>query len=108
MIWMKSQLKAISLFAIYSLATSAHALDTFECVRGLMGVTEHANLQLGRRGVEKPFFEGDYMVFPEVSKRKLAGFFIYRGDKAWHYDAVENLKHDNAMRRFSLLSAPFK
>lgn len=90
----------------------ANALDQFECARGLISVTEQANLQDRRKGVEKPFFEGDYLVFPEIRGRRLAGFYVYKGDKAWHYDAVENIKeksnHNNATHLFSIVSAPFK
>lgn len=85
----------------------AVALDVFECLRGLLSVTERANLQAGRKGVEKPFFEGDYLVFPEVSRRRLAGFYVYKDKKAWHYDAIERLKQVNGSSLFPLVSAPF-
>lgn len=92
---MKSRLKH-SLFIFFTTCTSfygglARALDTFVCVRDLLPVTEPADFQAHRRGLEKPFIiNSKYMVFPEVTRTSVAGFYIYSEDKAWYYDAVES------------------
>jgi hypothetical protein len=109
MILTKSRHKFVLLTILIALSGGrASALNRFECLRGLISVTEQASLQDKRKGVDKPFFEGDYLVFPEVTRKRLAGFFVYKGTKAWHYNAVERLKNNNAKHQFSINSAPFK
>ena len=85
----------LRLFAILLIPISysgrVGALDTFACVRDLMPITEQAEFQSHRPGLERPFLPSPmYMVFPEVANATVTGFYIYApAGKAWYYDAVE-------------------
>lgn len=80
----------LSLLILLLFSLQARALNTFECLRDIMQVTDRGNYQKKRTDVERPFMVGDkHMVFPEVVKRKVTGFFVYDHKSAWYYDAVE-------------------
>jgi hypothetical protein len=95
----KSRLKTLVCTLLFSVGGRASALNTFECVRGLMPITEPASFSK-RVDVEKPFVaEGKYLVFPEVKGSQLAGFYIYLGNKAWHFDSIQPLGQTSAVTR---------
>lgn len=78
------------LLALLFYTGAAAASDPYSCVRDLMPITELAAHQVHRSGVEKPFtLLQKYIVFPEVTRGRLSGFFVYSDDKAWYYDSVE-------------------
>lgn len=68
----------------------AEGFNTFACLRDLLPLTDRGTFQSQRTDVEKPFLRDDkYVIFPEVIKRKLSGFFVYDHAGAWYYDTVE-------------------
>jgi hypothetical protein len=73
-------------------------------VRDLMPITEQTAFQVKRKNVEKPFVVSDkYLVFPEVSKTEVTGFYVYGPGKAWYYDEVE--EHDQRRQLTDLKSS---
>lgn len=54
-----------------------------------MTVTNRGAFQRQRKEVESPFLRDDrYIVFPEVVKRKVTGFFVYDEKGAYYYDTA--------------------
>ena len=118
---MKNQLKSLVLAFITLNAGHAFALETFECVRDLIPITEQAAFQSKRKQVEKPFMASEkYMAFPQVIKDAVTGFFLYSSGHAWYYDSVESadpsvietprsiadLKRTNQFTLFNLVVQP--
>lgn len=61
----------------------------FTCLKELMTVTDRGAFQRQRRDVEKPFVRDErYIVFPEVVKRNLTGFFVFDEKNAYYYDTA--------------------
>ena len=90
MILKTSRLKPLVLIGVALSAVTVQASNTFECVRDLMPITEQATFQGARSSVESPFVQsGKFIVFPEVSKDHLTGFFVYSKTSAKYFDAVE-------------------
>lgn len=90
MILKTNQLKKMALIVLLLQMGRASALDVFNCVRDLMPITEQAAFQVRRVDVEKPFMSSEkFMIFPEVKKGVVSGFFIYTPGKAWYYDRAQ-------------------
>jgi hypothetical protein len=118
MMILKTNRLKLGLAAVLIMAAArVHALDTFECVRDLIPVSEQAAFQSKRKGFEKPFMVSErFMVFPEVNKDSVIGFFIYNAGHAWHYDSVEKsdgslqpvleLKRDEPNTLLNLIAQP--
>ncbi len=78
------------LFILVPQIAGAKELNPFMCLRDLMPLTDRGAFQKQRDGVEKPFLRDDrYIIFPEVIKRKLSGFFVYDEKGAYYYDSAE-------------------
>jgi hypothetical protein len=78
------------LFTISLLPSAAQALSTYECLRDLMPITDRASLQNKRQNVEEPFaLDEKFVIFPEVVKDAVVGFYFYGPKGAAYYDAVE-------------------
>jgi|GEM_PF-5236218 len=91
--------KALNFFILFfvSLPAGAEGFNAFECLRDLMPLTNHGVYQGKRIDVEKPFvIDGKYIVFPEVTARKLIGFFVYDARGAYYYDTIEIKKENGA------------
>jgi hypothetical protein len=114
-----NQLKNLALTLVLLSGGRVHALDAFECVRDLLPITAQAAFQGHRKDVEKPFMLSDkYMVFPEVRKGSVTGFFVYAAGNAWYYDSVEikdaaeksrplgDLKRTGEFSLYSLVAQP--
>lgn len=88
---MKTNLRRAFLIVILAgLGPKASALNTFECVRDLLTVTDRASFSSKRQGVEEPFLVNDkYLVFPEVTNGTVNGFYFYGPKVAVFYDAIE-------------------
>lgn len=63
----------------------------FDCLRDLVPITDRASLGSQRKNVEAPFFinNNSHLVFPEVNKDLVTGFFLYGKKGAWYYDSIE-------------------
>jgi hypothetical protein len=71
-------------------APQAFAFNEFDCLRDMLPVTAHGSFQSRRKGFEQPFMVDDsHMVFPEVQKKVVTGFYLYTRDGGWYYDAVQ-------------------
>jgi hypothetical protein len=118
MILKTNQLRNLALALILMSAGRASALEAFECVRDLMPITSQAAFQGHRKDVEKPFMLTDkFMVFPEVKKSAVTGFYIYSASNAWYYDSVTikegekkrplaDLKRTGEFSLYSLVAQP--
>jgi hypothetical protein len=99
MILKTNQLKPLALAFILMSAGRVRALDTFECVRDLMPVSEQSAFQSKRQGVEKPFMLTEkFMAFPEVRNGAVTGFYIYSHGHARYYDSFET-KENTAKKK---------
>ncbi len=68
----------------------AFAFNEFDCLRDMIPVTAHSALQVKRKGVEQPFMLDDnHMVFAEVHKKTVTGFYVYTRGGSWYYDAIQ-------------------
>lgn len=85
-------------FLLITVNAGAEGFNTFDCLRDLMPLTEHGNYQKKRVGIERPFVaDKKFIVFPEVTARKVTGFFVYDGKGAYFYDTVE-IKSGNGVK----------
>lgn len=90
MILKTNPLKKFLLISFLGLAHKASALNTFECLKDMMAVTDRASFLNKRNGLEEPFLVNNkFIVFPEVSNGTVSGFFFYGNNVAAYYDAVE-------------------
>lgn len=80
----------LSLIFLFITAPQAFAYNEFDCLRDMIPVTSHGTFQAKRKGVEPPFMVDDgHMIFPEVAKKAVTGFYIYTRDGGWYYDSVQ-------------------
>jgi hypothetical protein len=58
-------------------------------LKDILSLTDRGTYQSRRVDVETPFVRNNsFLVFPEVVKRKVTGFFVYDEKSAWYYDTV--------------------
>ena len=110
-----SPLKALIPALLVTLSPGARALNSFECLRDLIPLSERGALQGKRSGVERPFLIQDkYIVFPEVKGKAVTGFYVYDSTGAWFYDGVETstaksiarLGQERGSRLYELVAQP--
>lgn len=83
----------LNLILTFLVGASAHAGapqgSPFTCLRELMTVTDRGSFQRQRKDVETPFIREDrYIIFPEVVKKNVTGFFVYDEKNAYYYDTA--------------------
>lgn len=105
---MKSLHRLLLFILMFLTGGRASALDVFECVRDLMPISEQASFQAQRAGVEHPFMlDGRFMIFPEVKKGQITGFFVYTSSaQAFYYDAVRKTQLDQKPVTTAIRSLP--
>jgi hypothetical protein len=83
----------LNLILTILLGATAHAGtpkgSPFTCLKDILPLTDRGAYQSKRIDVETPFVRGNrFLVFPEVVKRKVTGFFVYDENSAWYYDTA--------------------
>lgn len=94
MILKTNRLNFLFLSLAFSVSAPAEGFNTFDCLRDMITVTERGSFQYRRKNVEKPFLVNEkFMVFPEVIKGHVTGFFVYDRKGAWYFDTIEILQN---------------
>lgn len=83
----------LNLILVILFGATAHAGtpkgSPFTCLKDILPLTDRGVYQRKRVDVETPFVRNNhFLVFPEVVKRKVTGFFVYDENSAWYYDTA--------------------